>query len=425
MKIKRLKILCLLPLVTLAFLFLPANAIQFEKSDNAHISNLHKLEDDLYAFASNITVDGTVEGDLLAFGFTVVTNGYIDNSASIFSMRFDHTGEIAGGLRVFSKDVTIDGYIGRSILAFGQTFTLGERGLVEKDIVIKAGRVEINGTVKGQAKIDADRVIITGTIEDNIEINARSIEIIAPALIKGDLKYVSSNQAEIDVASGVTILGQTTWDLPDEDKINREQKLTSTVLALSKLIAAFLLGLLLFSFSRKYIDETVNQIKNRFSLSIATGFLALFIFAVVVLILLISVTMIIVGYFLISGEEAALGALLLSVSIMMAPVSSFLTISGGIIFYCGKIVVGILVGYMIITIFNKNAKMVSRLQLLLGLTTLTLIFNLPYIGFIIYLLISITGAGGIIQGIRNCRHEAHFPNGNVPPPPTPPPSNNL
>lgn len=413
-----------LPLViSFILIAMPVYAIQFERSDNIHISNLHQLEDDLYVFASNITVDGTVEGDLIASGFSVITNGYIKNSASIFSGRFDHSGEIAGGLRVVAWDVAIDGYVGRSILSFSKTFILAERGLVEQDIVIHSRTVNIDGNVKGKAIIDADHVTITGTIENDLEINANSINIIAPALIKGDLKYVSSNQANIDIASGVTILGQTIWDLPDEDKINQQQNLTATVEALSKLIAAFLLGLLLFSFSRKYIDVTVNQLKNRLSLVTATGLLAVFVFLLVLVVLLISLTMIVIGYLLISGDQAVLGAMLLSVSIMMAPVSGFLTISGGIIFYCGKIVIGILVGYFIIKIFKKNSKIVSRSQLLLGLTTLTLIFNLPYIGLTIYIILSIIGAGAIIQGIRNCRHESHFPNGKVPPPPTPPPVN--
>lgn len=416
----------LLLALIIIFAVAPVYAIQFEKGDIVHISNLHQIEDDLYIGGSNVTVDGTVEGDLLVLAFTVKTNGYIENSVSVVSEKFNHSGEISGSLRCISQDVRINGYVGRSILSYGISFTLDERGLVEKDLRVRGETINIDGNVKGKADLKGKYVTITGTIENDLTIEAEHISINAPALIKGDLKYISPNQANIDVASGVTILGQTIWDLPDKDKIDYDQTLTATVEAISQLIAAFLLGLLLFSFSRKYLDETVNQLKKRMSLSFATGFLTLVIFAVMLVVLILSLAMIIVGYLLISGEEAIIGAMLLSVSIMLAPVSGFLSISSGVIFYCGKIVVGILLGFYIVRVFNKGTKVISRFQMLVGLTALTLIFSLPYIGELIYLVITIIGAGGIIQGIRNCRHEAHFPNGKKDlPPPTPPPSNNL
>ena len=88
------------------------------------------------------------------------------------------------------------------------------------------------------------------------------------------------------------------------------------------------------------------------------------------------------------------------------------TVSGGIIFYSGKIMFAFLVGYLLARIFKSEVALLGKAQLLFGLIILALLFAVPYVGLLIYLLVSIAGAGAIVLGIKNCRAEADRPKGN-------------
>jgi hypothetical protein len=144
-------------------------------------------------------------------------------------------------------------------------------------------------------------------------------------------------------------------------------------------------------------------LRTRFTVSIATGFLSLLILVVAILILVISAIFLLVGLALISGELAPLGALVLVLSMLMVPITAFTTVSGGIIFYSGKIMFAFLVGYLLVRIFKSEAALLGKAQLLFGLIILALLFAVPYVGLLIYLLVSIAGAGAIVLGIKNCR----------------------
>lgn len=105
--------IALLTIVLILFSAWPSWGINFETEDNVHISNLHRIDDDLFAWGSNVTVDGLIEGDLITGAYTVSTNGHIRGSESIFAYKFHHTGHVDGSLRGFVWFLELDGTVGR------------------------------------------------------------------------------------------------------------------------------------------------------------------------------------------------------------------------------------------------------------------------------------------------------------------------
>ncbi len=383
----------------------PARGISFETSENVHISNLHRIDDDLIAWGSNITVDGLIEGDLITGGYTVNTNGHTRGSENVFAFKYHHTGKIDGALRAFANLTELDGYVGRSVLVAGNDIRIGEKAVIEKDVVLRGGQVHFNGLAKGNADISAKTIYIGGIISGDALLAGDEINITAPTVIKGDLVYVSETEAKLNLSSGVTILGETTWRLPDEDCDGNVGIITSGVIGTAKLLAAFLFGVILLFLFKKYALEAVNQLRGRLAVATATGLLSLIIFAISVVILVISVTFVLVGLALVYGEGAPVGALVLSLSILMIPITSFITVSGGVLFYSGKIIIGLVVGYTAVRLVKRNAAYLSKSQLLVGLIITTAVFSIPYIGPLLYVVISIIGAGAIVLGIKHCRRE--------------------
>lgn len=381
-------------------------ATTIQSGDNIHISNLHRIEDDLYAFGSNVTVDGVIKGDLVAGAYEVFTNGEVTESQNVFAYKLHHTGTVGNSLRAFVNTVVIDGRVGRSVILFAYDTRIGKGAVIERDVDIFGYITRVDGTVGGNVTIEGARIVISGEIGGDVDLEGDQITILPPAVIRGNLTYTCKKEVEIDTAAGVMILGQTQWKQPERGADEEEEGgagFRETVLHVSKLLAAFLFGIIVIYLFRKYAQESFNQLRTRFAVSVAAGFLSLLILVVAVLILVVSVVFIIVGLALISGKLAPVGALVLILSILMVPITSFATVSGGIIFYSGKILFALLVGYLLLRVFKPRPAVLSKTQLLLGLIVLTLLFSVPYVGFLIYLLVTIAGTGGIVLGIKNYR----------------------
>ncbi len=416
---KRKKNLALL-LFTLVVLLISSSdtfAVEFEYADNILISNIHIIDGDLYGWGGKITVNGTIKGDFIGGGKYVSINGQIDNSVDVVAEDFSHKGEINGSLRVFANGATIDGTVERSGLFFVNQLNVGKNAIFGKDIHFFGGNINIDGTVHGDVSIRAggsnygssgiktlnDGVYISGTIDGDLTIRADKIHIVAPALIKGDFKYISDNQANIDISSGVTILGSTTWDLPDKsDKKDEETIFLTTVKAGSKLLAAFLFGILLMVLGKTYVSSMVDQLQNRFAVSAAVGFISLAILVIFVLILIVAFILLLVGFSLIAENNAVGGTIILALSTIMIPISSVTIVLISSMIYSGKIVLALLIGYTIVRKFKSNPAYLSISQLFLGLLIVYILFALPYIGTLLFIIISIIGMGAIILGIKSC-----------------------
>lgn len=406
------KIIVRIAFLSLCLLFIPNNiwGVIFESNDNIHISNLHNIEEDFYAWGSDIIIDGTIEGDFTAGAYDMTINGEIKNSANVFANDFRETGTINGSLRAFVHHGTISGHIGRSALAMGQDLSISKEAMFDDDVLLMGSSINFGGLVKKNLTIYGDHIFLSGTVDGDVTLRGGNINIIAPAIIKGNLTYTADKKANIDINSGVTILGETKWKQPEKNETEKNKSdFTFLTLEVSKLLAAFILGVILLWLFRRYILETAHQIRTRFTISIATGFLFLIIIIISILILLSSIIFLIIGFSLASGNLAIVGTLILAISILMLPIMSFTTVSGGVLFYCGKIAMALIVGNLLLKLFKQQISVVSRWQLFIGLIILTLAFSIPYVGFLLYLLVSIIGAGGIILGIKYCRSNIDEP----------------
>ncbi|MEA3297837.1 MAG: hypothetical protein U9R56_08235 [candidate division Zixibacteria bacterium] len=392
-----------------------AYGITFGHGERVHISNVHQINDDLYAFASSVAIEGNINGDLFAGGADVSSDGHVTGSENIFAYDFHHTGKTGGSIRAFANRCTIDGQVGRSLLIFANHMRLGSRATIRRDVLARGNQVAIDGVIMGDLDIEASSINITGQIDGDIKLKADEIIISPPAVIRGNLTYTCDTEIKNIPAEGVTVLGKIDWQLPKEETLEEDDEEFSVkvILTLSKMLAAFLFGIILIKLFSTHAHETFRQLRTRFSVAIAAGFLTLFICLFSLVVLVLSFVLIVVGLSIVSGEMAPLGALMLIFSILMVPITGFAGVSGGILFYSGKIVLAMLLGFLLIRAFKSEPANLGKGQLFLGLIVLTALFSIPFVGFVIYLLASIIGAGAIVLGIRNCHNQNNHSNSQV------------
>ncbi len=388
----------------LMFFSYAAHASIFKRDEKVIISSLHQIDEDIYVFCENFVVDGEIDGDLAAFSEKILINGDITGSAILSSNKLTVNGHIERSLRVFANSILINGRVDRAFLVFGNDIDINEGATIGQDVTAFGNTIHVSGVVQGnKSSIRGAVVTIAGTFTGDVHIQGEKIRIEPTAVILGDLTYTSNREESITIAPGATIEGATTWLPQAPDKTEETSTTTVLVVTLSKLLAAFLFGIILLSLLRKYGEEAFYQIRNRFATSLAVGILALLIFLFAILVLIVTIILFIVGLALSSGDSAAIGAMALIFSILSLPICSFATITGAVIFYSGKIVVGFLLGYAVVRLFVPSPAVLGKLQLFTGLLVLTLLFIIPYVGFLIYLFVSIVGAGAIILGIQHCR----------------------
>ncbi|MCK4605807.1 MAG: hypothetical protein KAU35_00785 [candidate division Zixibacteria bacterium] len=395
----------------LASMLLTAHAMAaaWGHGDHVQISNLHRIDDDFYAFANTVTVEGFVDGDLMVGGFNVSTTGEVTGSENVFAYEYHQKGKTGGSVRSFAARSVIEGHVGRSLLVCGNETRIGSRATIRREARIYGDRVTVDGTIMGDLVVEASRIEIRGQIDGNVRLKAKEIVIHPPAVIKGDFTYTSDNEAEIYNPEGVTILGEVDWQLPEmegEGDEEDEEITISWVLGASKLLAAFLFGIIFIGLFRRYAESTFDQIRHRFSLSVATGFLALFVCLLSLIMLVVSLILLVAGWSLVTGKLALLGAMMVIFSTLTLPVTSFAGVSGGVLFYSGKIILALLVGFHLVRLFRPEPVALGKGQLFLGLVLLTLLFAIPYVGFVLYILAGIIGAGAIVLGIKNCHRPA-------------------
>lgn len=416
-----------------------AGAAVFEHDDRIHISNVHRIDNDLYAFGEDFIMDGVINGELAVFAYDSRINGTVTGSVNIFSYQFQHTGSIDRSLRVFANSAEIGGMVGQSLLLAGGNIVVAPSAVIERDIRLYGSFIRMSGTVGGSgSEIAGDHITIEGTFNGDVKLRGKKITLSPSAVINGNLRAVTATEDKFVIEEGAVITGETIWEPPKPEDGEGEEdedvsRLTGLVLAVSRGLAAFLFGIIVVAVFRRYADESFQQLRSRFIVSLAAGFMALLILIFAAVVLLVSVSLMIAGFVLISGKGAILGAMLLVFSIIMVPISTFATVSGSIMFYSGKLVIGFLIGAVLLR-RTQGRPALHWLNLLVGLAILTAVFAIPYIGFAVYLLVSIVGAGAIVLGVRHCRRPApgentapetpHGPSAPPwePPPPKPPPA---
>ena len=405
---------------------MPAQAADFLKGDHVHLTSLHRIDGDVYAAGEKVTVDGSIDGDLLALGGSVTCTGEITGSENIGAGEFSHTGRVDGSIRMICGEAEIEGYVGRSVLFVGNILKVRQAAIIRKDVNAYGSRVDLAGTVMGNVEIKATRIKISGQIDGDVELEAEeSIDIHAPAVIRGNLTYSGAEELDLE-AAGVTVLGEVTRLEPKDEVDAEAEDLTNTVLRFSGLFAAFLFGLILIWLCPAYLQEAFVQLHRRFMVSVATGLLAGGVVVMSALVLLVAIVLSVVGLIMSSGDQAASGAVLLIFSTLMLPITSFAVVSGGVLFYAGKLLPAFLVGYGLIRIFKHQPRQLGKWQLLIGLTFMSGFFAIPVVGLLFYLAAGIIGAGAIILGIKNCRRNGSkgitvpdLPQPGTPPPLTP------
>jgi cytoskeletal protein CcmA (bactofilin family) len=357
------------------FLFNLSFGTQFRSADTFFFPDTAVIYDDLVIAGGNIKLDGIIEGDLISASRSLVQNGLILGSLNAAAQDVDVLGEVKGSVRAFGQNINVNGTLGRNLITFGYSVDIKPGAEIRKDINAFCGMMTMDGKLGGSLKGSTGELIISGVVDQDVSVEADKITLMPTAQIRGDLKYRCGKEAKIE--PGASVLGETVWTKPDACKEEEPRSIFTGKPIFPEilfLLALMVTGVVLTLICRKDAYQAKQALADSFLRTLALGFVVFVCVPIAVIILLISV-----------------------IGIPIAVIALF---AYAVLIYIAKIPVATFLGERIMKALGKEGQPSLIWSMLLGLVVLTLLLNIPYLEWLIYLVVLFTGLGAIISAKR-------------------------
>jgi cytoskeletal protein CcmA (bactofilin family) len=401
----------------------PGWAVESQSGDQVIIGPDEVVDDDLYATANEIVVEGTVRGDLVAFGRSVIVDGTVEGDLIGAGQSVEIGGEVDDDVRIAGQALLLseDASVGDDLIAAayslqnepesnvgGTLWYAGYQallaGTVGEDLAGAANALTLGGEIGGDADVDVDGEEGGAAPPAFVPVPQVPIPTVEPgltltdsALIGGNLTYQSSTEAQID--PGARIEGDVVHEerpVEEEEEEAARSPLTETVLdALRSLVALVLVGLLLVWIAPGWIRRRAYTVLDRPLASLGWGLLGLVAFPILgVVVLLVTILLAIVLGLLTLGGLVALIivlGLLAEAALVLA-----LWISTG---YLALIVVSFFAGVLLVEAIRPGRGRGRVLPLVVGLILYVVLRAIPVLGPLVGLAVVLLGLGAISHWI--------------------------
>ena len=338
-------------LIVVLALSLPSLALERRHGEFVTVAANETVDDSLMAAGNTVRIEGVVNGDLLAFGRTVEVRGTIKGDLVSLAKRTVVSGTVEGRIYTFSESLDLDGLLGHNLYGFAQSLRVNDRGHVDEGIVAAAGDVSIEGEVKRSVDIlTSGNADVSGSIGRDLTTSGVSLTLTNTARVGGNLSARVHQLNEVHIADGATIAGKRDIQVKvRESQFTRPRFYFHQAIWFAAAMLVGWLGLVLFPGFFRSTTQAVGS--GWLSLGLGVGLLA----GVPVVMVVAAITLI--------G---------IPISLML-----FAVYLAGI--YLAKVWVGAFLGRMLLK-SSGVTKSDWLLGLLVGLSILTMVGFIPYLG---------------------------------------------
>jgi len=367
----------LIILAALAVVFaMPARAmaLTLRQGDTVAVTRGEVLVDDVYAFGSTITIDGTVDGDVVAFGQSVVITGEVRGSVIAAAQTIRIDGTVDGSVRAAGATVDVSGVVGGDLLAAGQTVTV--TGDVKRDLAAAASDVSLPGIVGRKVMTSSASLVISGSVGGDVEAQTPRVTVTPEGIILGDLDYWSADDARIEGSvSGTTLRHEPpTTEKESSGAAGVASSILGAILAwVQSFIGFLLLGLLMVFALRGPVLRGSQAAFDRLLPSLGVGLLVFF------------------------GTPMAAGFVFLVGLFVGAWWLAFVMLTiYWLLFVAGIVVGSVAVGRAILRKASATGEPAPAWSLVLGLAVVWVTSVVPVLGWLAAWAVMLTGAGALI-----------------------------
>ena len=325
-----------------------------------------QINGDLYICANEIILsqNASIAGSVFAVGNKLVLNSKIETGslyATVRNFEMQYYGFVFRDMHVSADTANISGYVYRNSFISADKVSVTPTFSNKGDFnVTSASEVSFSGEVKGNANINSKNIVFNSKDNNEKSVNCK---------IYGNLNYSSNKEIQIE---DKIILGTVNYSEYKEEKSNSFlSSLWSYLLKLiTSLVYIALIYIIMSKFMPKYIDK-LSFSKVLSSIGIGLGILIL----VPILVILLLITRI----------GSLVGLLLVILYVLMLLIAK-----------------PIFVVSLAKLIKDKKFNNVKGIILVAAITViLSLIGLIPFVGFIISLLVMLCGLGIFFKSLKN------------------------
>jgi cytoskeletal protein CcmA (bactofilin family) len=378
-----LRLVRLVALVALLLALSPsaAAAADIRQGQDITIGTSDTIEDDLYAFGSNIAINGTIRGDLVATGNNISIDGNVTGSVIAAGNSIAIRGQVGGSVRAVGNTIVLDGKVANDLVAAGNELTILSNGRIGRDAIVAAATTTISGQIGRDLQVGGANVKIDGVVGGNVTATIDRLQITDHGTVGGSLKYTSRNEAQIANASSVK--GSIERQTPDNGRAPLFTGTTALVVEwLKGLIGLLILGILVVFFFPGFSRRAGEALVRSPWLTLAIG--ALILIGLPILSIVFFAVGGLIGGWWIGFVVLALFVVVLALSIPVAAVG---------------------VGGALLRVARRPVPV--WLALLIGLVALLLVALIPILGGLVIFCALLFGMGATtIAVVGNRRAEA-------------------
>ncbi len=328
----------------------------------------------LYIAGANVTVNGKTDGDLVAAGAMVSAEGPVEQDIIAAGGSIAVRGPVGGDARIAGGHISINAPIAGDVLVTGGTISLADKTTVGGDLVVCGGTVTVTSPVSGNAWVGGGVVTIDSVIKGKLVVSAdRSLRFGDHAWVEGTITYYGSTKPIIANGAHIGTIDQK----PIRGPAGRDGALARiiAIFVLLKLVMIVLAGFVLIALWHRPAAHIVGFMQTRPGTALLQGFLALVAIPVAVII----ACALVVG--------AYIGVVLLFMYVL------------ALLF--AHVIAVLFVGAWIMQKFTKAGALHLNWQaVLVGAIVFFVLWLIPFIGWIIGLLVVLLALGGLINHAR-------------------------
>jgi hypothetical protein len=354
----------LFPLIIILSFAAVTGAAEYRAGESITIRDNDSLTTDLFAGSRYVSIDGVVEGDIYVGCEQVTVDGEVLDDVLAGCRQLEIKGRVHDMVIGFAETIRIDGEVDGDVLAFGGRVLISDRAKIKGNVFAGSGELRLEGgSIGGNLSGGAGKVYLNGFVKGEVDLEAGDIDFGESYIAKGgtrlklhkdlsayNLKY-TPDDLEVVVKSPDLFF----------------QEFVFYWYALSLLIVGFLIIILFKNFSRDYL----SYISTKTGQSLGIGVLALFMTPIAVVIL--------------------------AILVLTIPISLILLVCYLILLYIGIAFTALFVGDFVISKFKKEDSVRNLyLPMLIGILIVVLLPEMPFVGWLMTLLIICFGLGSLL-----------------------------
>jgi cytoskeletal protein CcmA (bactofilin family) len=321
------------------------------------------IKSDLFSGARYLDIHGTIMGDVIAGCEKIAVEGYIEDDILAGGRELVINGKVGDGVIGFAGSILITGEVEGDVIAFGGEVRLTEQARINGNLFVGCGELRLEGAqIEGTIRGGAGKAYLNGLVGKDVKLKLDEVNF-GPDY---DATYGTelTLHGELDSAKVEYLPADLSL------KIHRHKHFFQSVFFFWSLIAALIVGILIISFFRNFSKDYLTWVKSNVLQNMGYGALIVFITPIVFVILMVLVLTI------------PIGLMLMAVYL--------------ILLYLSTIFVSLFVGDYLFKLFTKNGETKNLfLPLLTGIILVFLITHIPFIGWLLGLLIIILGSGSL------------------------------